>query len=141
MLLWLTMTGTVSAENLLMARSTETVDVVLDKTVKILEGHGYTVAHQQRCDGGLMGFGYATDVYRVLFFGKPEEVRHLSKTYPALIPYLPLKIAIYAEGDEVLAVSFNPEEYGRLFPQVEELQTQFARWKSDLDSILAEIRR
>jgi len=135
------MAGTAAAENILMARSYEAADVVLEKTAKILEGHGYTVAHQQRCDGGLKGFGYETDAYRVLFYGKPEEVRHLRKTYPALIPYLPLKIAIYAEGDEALAISFNPEEYGQLFPRDEALQTQFSRWKSDLDSILAEIRQ
>lgn len=140
-LIWFSMAGSAAAETLLMARSYETIDVVLEKANKILEGHGYTVAHEQRCDGGLKGFGYATDTYRVLFFGKPEEVRHLSKTYPELVPYLPLKMAIYAEGDEVLVISFNPEEYGVLFPRDEKLQTQFSRWKSDIDSILAAIRQ
>lgn len=134
------MAGTVNAETILMARSHEKYSVVIDKTKKTLEGHGYTVSHEQRCDGGLKKFGYNTDTYRVLFFGKPEEVRYLSKTYPALIPYLPLKLAVYAEGDDILVASFNPEAYSLFFPQ-KELKIQFSRWKSDLDSIFKEIRR
>ncbi len=127
------------AENILMTRSYQSFNVVLQAAKASLEGHGYTVAHEQRCDGGLKNFGYQTDYYRVIFFGKPDEVRYLSNTYPEFIPYLPLKLAVFAEGDQMLAVSFNPEIYGRFFPQ-EELKIQFARWKADLDSVMADLR-
>ncbi len=130
----------VQAENILMARSYESFEVVLETAKKSLESHGYTVAHEQRCDGGLTGFGYATDFYRVIFFGKPDEVRTLSQKYPQMIPYLPLKIAVFAEGDQMLAVSFNPEVYGEYFTH-DELKTQFARWKNDIDSVLSEIQK
>ena len=131
--------GPAAAETILMARSYESFEVVLEETRKSLEGHGYTIAHEQRCDGGLHDSGYKTDFYRVLFFGKPDEVRRLSKAYPELIPYLPLKMAVFAEGDQMLIVSFNPEEYALLFSQPE-LRIQFARWKSDIESVLAEMR-
>lgn len=127
------------AENILMARSYHDFEVVLEETKKSLESHGYTVAHEQRCDGGLKGFGYNTDFYRVLFFAKPKEVRKLSKKYPELIPYLPMKIAVFAEGDQMLVVSFNPEAYAPLFNSPE-LQTQFARWKNDIDSVLRDVK-
>ena len=129
----------VHAENILMTRYYRDFDSVLQEAKISLESHGYTVAHEQRCDGGLKGFGYQTDYYRVIFFGKPDEVRYLSKKYPEFIPYLPLKLAIFAEGDQVLAVIFNPEVYSRFFTQ-EELKTQFAHWKNDLDSVLADLR-
>ncbi len=127
------------AENILMTRSYQSYDVVLQAAKASLESHGYTIAHEQRCDSGLVHSGYQTDYYRVIFFGKPDEVRYLSKTYPELIPYLPLKLAVFAEDDQMLAVSFNPEAYGRFFIQ-EELKIQFARWKADLDSVMADLR-
>ncbi len=127
------------AENILMTRSYQSFDVVLQAAKDSLASHGYTVAHEQRCDGGLNHSGYQTDYYRVIFFGKPEEVRYLSQKYPELIPYLPLKLAVFAEEDQMLAVSFNPEVYGQFFTR-QELKTQFARWKADLDSVLADLR-
>ncbi len=130
----------VCAENILMARSYDSFEAVLQETKNSLEGHGYTVAHEQRCDGGLKGFGYNTDYYRVIFFGKPEEVRSLSNKYPELIPYLPLKIAVFAEGDQMLVVSFNPEVYGTMFTDPA-LKTQFSRWKSDIDSVLRDVQQ
>lgn len=128
------------AENILMTRSYQSFDVVLEKAKASLERHGYTVAHEQRCDGGLNHSGYQTDYYRVIFFGKPDEVRYLSKTYPKLIPYLPLKLAVFAEGAQTLAVSFNPEAYSRFFTE-RELKIQFARWKADLDSVMTDLRK
>ena len=137
--LFLLMMGSVQAESILMARSSNNFEVTLQEAQKSLEHHGYTVAHVQRCDTGLGDFGYKTDRYRLLFFGKGKEVRYLTEKYPTLIPYLPLKLAIYAEEEETLAVIFNPEELGKLFPQ-KELKIQFARWKNDLDSILEDIK-
>ncbi|TNF99041.1 MAG: DUF302 domain-containing protein [Gammaproteobacteria bacterium] len=139
----LVMAGAVTtafAENLLMARSNRSFEVTLEVAKDSIAAHGYTVSHIQRCDGGLEGFGYVTDKYRVIFFGKPDEVRSLSEKYPHIIPFLPLKIAVYAEEDETLAAMFNPEEFSALFTE-EELRTQFSRWKSDFVSILDDIRK
>jgi hypothetical protein len=74
----------------------------------------------------------------VLFFGKPDEVRHWSNTYPEMIPYLPLKLAVIAEADQVLVVGFNPEELAQLFTD-KKLKIQFSRWKNDIESVLAEV--
>ena len=130
----------VQAETILMSRSHEKYDVVLDVARQSLEEHGYTVSHIQRCDGGLKDFGYTTEPYRLLFFGKPEEVRTLTDKYPQLIPFLPLKLAVFKEGDDVLAAIFNPEELAKLFKD-DELKVQFMRWKSDLVSILNDIKK
>lgn len=130
--------GHAHAEKVMMARSYESFSVTLESVKKALESRGYTIAHEQRCDGGLKGFGYETDLYRVIFFGKAEEVRHWSKVQPEMIPYLPLKLSVIAEEDQVLVVSFNPEELGLLFTD-RKLQIQFSRWKNDIESVMQEI--
>ena len=75
------------AQPMLMARSTLDAEVTMESLQQALEAYGYTIAHIQRCDGGLADFDYQTDYYRVVFFGKIEEVRNLSIKYPELIPY------------------------------------------------------
>jgi uncharacterized protein (DUF302 family) len=129
-----------SAGSILMARSSNNFEVTMQVAKKSIEAHGYTIAHVQRCDGGLSDFGYKTDRYRLLFIGKPDEIRQLTQRHPEMIPYLPLKLAIYAEEGETLAAIFNPEELAKFF-QEKELKVQFARWKSDFDSILDDIRK
>jgi uncharacterized protein (DUF302 family) len=130
--------GHAHAEKVMMVRSYESFDVTMDLVKKALESRGYTVAHEQLCDGGLQGFGYKTDFYRVIFFGKAEEVRRWSTEHPEMIPYLPLKIAVIAEADQVLVVSFNPEELALLFTD-RKLHIQFFRWKNDIQSVMDEI--
>ena len=139
-LLLMLVMGSAQAENILMARSPDNFEVTLQEAQKSLEQHGFTVAHIQRCDTGLGDFGYKTDRYRLLFIGKGKEIRYLTEKYPALIPYVPLKLAIFAEEDETLAAIFNPEELGKLFPQ-KELKVQFSRWKNDLLSVLHDIKK
>lgn len=134
----LLISGHVHAEKVMMARSYQSFEVTLEAVKKALESRGYTVAHEQRCDGGLKGFGYETDLYRVVFFGKPDEVRHWSNAHPEMIPYLPLKLAVIAEADQVLVVGFNPEELAQLFTD-KKLKIQFSRWKNDIESVLAEV--
>ncbi len=105
-----------------------------------IEAHGYTVSHVQRCDSGLQGFGYETDRYRILFFGKFEEVRELSTEYPALIPFLPLKMALFAEGDQSIVAAINPVALGDFYPD-EKLRAQFLRWEEDIRAILADMQQ
>ncbi|MGV6827286.1 MAG: DUF302 domain-containing protein [bacterium] len=114
----------------------EAAMVVLQESV---EAHGYTVAHIQKCDGGMAEFDYKTDFYRVVFFGKLDEVRSISEKHPEMIPFLPLKIALFAEGNETVVVSIDPVAFSDFFPD-DELQIQFQRWSSDIRSILGDIR-
>ena len=140
LLFLLTCSTHVQAEKVMMARSYDGFDATFESVRQALESRDYKVAHVQKCDGGLKDFGYATDFYRVIFFGKPDEVRHWSKAHPEMIPYLPLKIAVFAEGDQVLVVSFDPEELAVMFDD-KALRTQFSRWKNDIESVLAEVSK
>ena len=126
------------AENMIMLRVNhnfeDTMILVKDK----LGEYGYKVAHIQKCDGGLGDFGYKTDRYRSVFYGKFEEMRHLSTEYPELIPYVPLKIAVMKEKDTVVLVALNPEILAEFFPQ-RALGIQFSRWASDVRAIFEEV--
>ncbi|MGB5200635.1 MAG: hypothetical protein WBR56_12120, partial [Sedimenticolaceae bacterium] len=91
-----------SADNMIMARIPAPADIVFEYVKSSVEEHGYSVAHVQLCDGGMTDFGYKSDLYRVIFFGKLGEVRLISESYPELVAYLPLKIAVIAEAEETL---------------------------------------
>ena len=130
----------VGAENMIMARVPMHAELVIEYVNSSVEEHGYTIAHTQLCDGGMTDFGYKSDLYRVVFFGKIAEVRMISERYPELVSYLPLKIAVIAEKDETLLTVLNPEALAPFFGD-QELQIQFGRWHSDLISIFDDVRR
>ena len=129
-----------SADNMIMGRAALRAEIVLEYVKSSIEEHGYSIAHVQLCDGGMKDFGYSSDVYRVVFFGKIDEVRSISEQHPELVSYLPLKIAVIAEKDETLLSVLNPEALTPFFSD-RELQIQFARWHSDLKSIFRDVRR
>ena len=135
----LTLSSTLSAQGILTVRSALDFEASMPALKASIEAHGYTVSHVQRCDSGLQGFGYETDRYRILFFGKIDEVRNLSAEYPELIPFLPLKMALFAEGDNSIVSAINPIALGEFYPD-EKLRIQFRRWEKDLRSILAEMQ-
>ena len=124
-----------AAENILTVRSAQAFEQSMASLKASIEAHGYEVAHEQRCDSGLAGMGYHTDRYRIVFVGRFDEVRRLSAAYPELIPFLPLKIAVFAEGDQTIISTINPVSLGQFYPDAE-LQIQFRRWENDLRSIL-----
>ena len=125
----------VQADELLMVRTARPfADAIGDLQIAI-QDHGYHVAHIQRVDVGMASGGYKTAEYRLVFFGKPDEIRELEDRYPELLPYLPLKIVIFAEGDSTLALTYNPAILQTFF-KIESLQTQFRRWENDIRSIL-----
>jgi uncharacterized protein (DUF302 family) len=140
LLLLVVIAGPVRSENMLMSRIPLAADVVLAYLQSSIEEHGYSIAHLQTCDDGLGDFGYKSDFYRVVFFGKVDEVQRISARYPELVSYLPLKIAVIAERDETLLTVLNPEALEPYFPD-EEVQIQLGRWHSDLVSILGDVRR
>ena len=129
-----------SADNMIMARVPMPAEIVFEYVKSSVEEHGYSVAHVQLCDGGMTDFGYKSDLYRVVFFGKVSEVRVISERYPELVAYLPLKIAIIAEAEETLLTALNPETLAPFFAD-QALQIQLGRWHSDLVSILSDVRR
>ena len=131
--------GSSLALPMMMARSTQSAEITMETLQQALVDYDYTIAHEQRCDGGLSDFDYKTDYYRVVFFGKIEEVRKLSSKYPELIPYLSLKIAVFAEGEETVLSAFNPVDLSEYF-YAPELNVQFMRWYNDINAIFNDIR-
>ena len=127
------------ADNVLMARIHMPFEYAMDEVQTLLQEYEYSVAHTQRCDGGLTDFGYKSDYYRVIFFGKIDEVRQLSEKYPEIVPFLPQKLLLFAEKDETLLVAFNPETLINYFDD-EALQIQLKRWRNDLVSLFDEMR-
>ena len=100
---------------------------------------GYELSRVQRVDVGLSSKGYKTDKYRVVFFGKGKQIQQLSLKYPQLIPYLPLKIAIFAENDNTILISSNPTIYNDLF-KLPELKPTFEIWLKDITQILKSVQ-
>ena len=138
--LWLLAAGLpAAAQNILTVRSAQEFEHSMTTLQASIEDHGYRVSHVQRCDSGLTGLGYETDRYRVVFFGKLEEVRQLSSRHPELIPFLPLKIAVFAEGEETIISSINPSSLGKFYTDGK-LGIQFKRWENDLRSILRNLQ-
>jgi uncharacterized protein (DUF302 family) len=137
-LLTLVFSTAAQAENMIMQRVHQSFETTMILVKEKLDEYGYKVAHIQKCDGGLSDFGYKTDAYRSIFYGKFEEMRYLSNKYPMLIPYVPLKIAVIQEKDTVVLVAINPHQFADLFPQ-KELGIQFDRWESDIRAILEEV--
>jgi uncharacterized protein (DUF302 family) len=132
--------ATVHGQDLLMVRSAQQFPEAMITLQNSIRDHGYTLSRVQRVDIGLTKSGYKTDKYRVVFFGKTDEVHRLAEKHPELIPYLPLKVAIFAEADETLVVAPNPDRFTRFFPSPD-LKIVFQRWETDLRSIMDDVRK
>lgn len=120
---------------MIMVRSSEAFPETMATLQEAITKQGYTLSRVQRVDVGLSAKGYKTDKYRVVFFGKAQQMQHLSEQYPQLIPYLPLKIAIYAEGDNTILISANPAVFNDMF-ELSELKPMFDQWLKDITAIL-----
>lgn len=128
-----------AAEQLLMARSSQAFPETMLAVQDAIGAHGYTVSRVQRVDVGLTASGYQTDKYRIVFFGRPEEVRRLADRYLELIPYLPLKLTLFAEGDDTVVVTANPAVFAPLMDDPKD-RAVLRRWGQDIRSILEQIR-
>jgi uncharacterized protein (DUF302 family) len=137
--LLLTLCGSVSAQDLYMVRSSLAFPEAMSLLQQTIKAEGYQVSRVQRVDIGLTKSGFKTDKYRIVFFGKLDEVRTLSDQYPELIPYLPLKIAIFAEGEETLLLSASFQHL-RPFYKSPTLRDRFDRWDADISRILERVR-
>lgn len=127
------------AEDLIMTRVLQSFPEAMTELQDSIVAHGYTVSRVQRIDVGLTGRGYKTDKYRIVFAGKIDEIRMLTEKAPQLIPYLPPKIAIFAEGDQTVLVTLNPSVYAEIAGDAID-PVFFDRWESDLRSIFSDVR-
>ena len=129
----------VNAAHINMVRIKNTFPETMLRLQEVIKQHGYQLSRVQRVDIGLTQSGYQTDKYRVVFFGKHDELRWLIKNHPELIPYLPLKIAIYAENKDTILAIYNPDI---LFEAKSgKLQEIIQRWEKDLESMFREMRQ
>lgn len=137
---WLLLQFTVaaSAEDMIMMRSVQPFPEAMLALQQSIAEHGYTVSRVQRIDVGLTGMGYETDKYRIVFAGKIDEIRMLTENAPQLLPYMPPKISIFAEGDQTVLVTINPLLYGQIAGDAID-PVFFARWESDLRSIFHDV--
>lgn len=126
-------------ERLLMMRSTQSFPETMLALQKSLGEYGYTVSRVQRVDIGLTGSGFQTDRYRIVFFGRPEEMRELTAAHPELIPYMPLSMTLLAEEDETLLVAIDPTALHDVVP-TEAFGHRVQRWRNDILSIMDELR-
>jgi len=132
-------TAPIFASDVMMVRTLQDFpEAMLSMQVSIKE-HGYEITRVQRIDIGLTGMGYKTDKYRVVFAGKPHEIQYLINKYPVFAAYLPPKISIFAEGDETIVVTVNPDVYAEMIDD-EKDKIIFKRWQSDIYSIFDDIR-
>ena len=120
---------------MIMVRSSEAFPETMATLQAAIRSKGYTLSRIQRVDVGLNAKGYKTDKYRVVFFGKGEQIQQLASQHPQLIPYLPLKIAIYAEGDNTILTSANPTVFLDMF-NTPALKPTFELWLKDITQIL-----
>jgi len=123
-----------AAEELLMARISRPFPETMNILQESIRAKGYTVSRVQRVDVGLTSSGFKTAEYRLVFFAKPDELRDLSNKHIALIPYLPLNIVIFAEDEDTILLTTNPQQLAEFFNKPELLHT-FARWEQDLRAI------
>lgn len=130
---------TVGAADLYMARTTLSFPEAMALLQQTIKDEGYTVSRVQRVDIGLTKSGFQTDKYRVVFFGKLDEVREVMRQYPELIPYLPLKIAIFAENDETLLLA-SSFEHLRPYYKSPALRSRFDNWEKGIRQILETMR-
>ena len=127
------------ASDLIMARSSLPFSEAMTNLQVSLKEHGYTVARVQRIDIGLTAMGYKTDKYRVVFVGKADEIKYLVNKYPQMIPYMPPKVSIFAEGEDTMLVTANPQVFAQMIDD-EKDKNIFKRWESDVYSVFDDFR-
>ena len=129
----------ICAKDLYMVRSELSFPETMAVLQEIIKEHGYRVSRVQRVDIGLTKSGYETDMYRVVFFGKPEEVKEISERHAQLEPYIPLKISIFAENEETILLASSFNHLRSAYPD-KRLSRYFDRWENDIQTILEYVR-
>ena len=128
-----------AADDLLMARVNRMFPEAMTLLQSAISSRGYTVTRLQQVNENLQRREFQSDMYRVVYFGKLEEVRRATAKNPDLIPFLPLNITIFAEGDQSILVASHPQMLQEFFPDPE-LKALFERWEKDMVEIMDEVR-
>jgi uncharacterized protein (DUF302 family) len=127
------------ADGLLMARVNQPFPEAMTLLQSAISSRGYTITRLQQVNENLARRDFKSDMYRVVYFGKLDEVRQVTAAHPELIPFLPLNITIFAEGDQAILVASHPQTLQQFFPDPA-LKPVFERWEKDIDSIMDELR-
>ena len=130
--------STIQAEGLLMVRTKQTFPEAMLKLQYSIKNLGYEISRVQRIDIGLTKSGYTTDKYRIVFFGKKEEIDFISRKYPHLTPYIPWKVAIFAEQQDTLIVATDPMQFSN--KKHSGANKYLLAWKNDLNKIMTTFR-
>jgi len=128
-----------AADELLMVRMDKQFPEAMTLLQSAISSRGYKITRLQQVNENLERREYKSDMYRVVYFGKLEEVRQATAAYPELIPFLPLNITIFAEGDQTILVANHPQTLRRYFPD-SALKPVFDRWEKDVVEIMDEMR-
>lgn len=128
-----------TAGDLMMARVNRLFPEAMTLLQSAISSRGYTVTRLQQVNENLQRREFKSDMYRVVYFGKYEEVRQATARNPGLIPFLPLNITIFAEGDQAILVTSHPQMLRDFFPDPE-LKPLFERWEKDMLEIMDEVR-
>ena len=137
--LLLTFSAAGRADELMMARSGRLFLEAMTTLQSAITARGYTITRLQEVNENLAKREFKSDMYRVVYFGKYEEIKMLAAKYPKLIPFLPLNITIFAEGDQAILVASHPRMLQAVFPNPD-LKPVFARWEKDMLAIMDEVR-
>jgi len=123
----------------MMARTKQNFPEAMLKLQETILKYDYLISRVQRIDIGLTKSGYATDKYRIVFFGSAKEITLISKNYPHLIPYIPWKIAIFAEQQDTLLVAADPMQFSnKKYPGADKY---LLKWKKDIQKIMGVLRK
>ncbi|HEY9099301.1 MAG TPA: DUF302 domain-containing protein [Thiobacillus sp.] len=128
-----------AADGLLMARVGKAFPEAMTLLQSAISSRGYTITRLQQVNENLERRDFKSDMYRVVYFGKLEEVKQISAQQPELIPFLPLNITIFAEGEQTILVSSHPKTLHQFFPDPA-LKPIFVRWEKDITAIMDEMR-
>jgi uncharacterized protein (DUF302 family) len=136
--LFLVLALPVYANELMMVKIYQDFPETMSSLQAVIKKHGYQVSRVQRVDVGLEAMGYKTDRYRIVFFGKLDEINAITSKYPNMFAYLPLSIALIAENGTTNLASVNPEIY---FEDVEDVQSKvlLTNWSKDIALIFEDV--
>ena len=129
----------VAADGLFMVRMDKAFPEAMTLLQSAISSHGYTITRLQQVNENLQRREFKSDMYRVVYFGKLEEIKQVSAQQPELIPFLPLNITIFAEGEQSILVSSHPSTLRQFFPDPA-LGPVFDRWENDIGAIMDEVR-
>ena len=138
-ILLLSAMGAVRADELLMARSLQMFPEAMTSLQSAISTRGYKITRLQEVNENLARRDFKSDMYRVVFFGKYEEIKALTAQYPELVPFLPLNITIFAEDNQAILVSAHPRELEKFFPDPR-FKPVFERWEKDVSEMMDEVR-